>query len=87
MGRVNTVKISGEGISLKQDLEQTIHEPVNTERFNLDTTILINQNLCDTKVLIDFLCTMTNFTENILSGFCLFKIAKSYVNSSFFPNN
>ena len=45
-GRVNTVKLSGEGISLKQDQEKTTHEPVNTE-IQLDTTILINQNLCD----------------------------------------
>ncbi|KAK7296972.1 hypothetical protein VNO77_49213 [Canavalia gladiata] len=46
-GTANTVKLSGEGISLKQDQEKTTHEPVNTE-IQLDTTILINQNLLAT---------------------------------------
>lgn len=43
-GSANTVKLSGEGISVKQ--EHTTNEPVSSD-IQLDTAILINQNLGD----------------------------------------
>ena len=43
-GSANTVKLSGEGISAKQDQEHTTNETVNSD-IQLDTAILINQNL------------------------------------------
>lgn len=45
-GSANTVKLSGEDISAKQDQEHTTNEPVNSD-IQLDTAILINQNLGD----------------------------------------